>query len=229
MAAHLARFDAMESLLLQVERQTTTRGQSRAERWTFRKKGRRRVRIDVHFPVRRLVVVNESDLWEYIPDARRAAHTDLRPLSEEQRRAALANVLRPVAIEGLRFEGGGPEAELRYLGTRRLGPRPTHCIECVPADEGGGQRVRGWIDAQRHVLLRCEFLDDTGQVLAVSEASRVAEVAPGTWWPHRLTMTLLTSRGARQRVTFTRVSIGEAMPDSLFRFAAPEDAEVVEH
>jgi len=226
-ARHLARFSAMASLTLRVERQTTRKGKTSTERWTLRQKGTSLARVDYEFPVRRHIVANERELWEYLPTARKAARTDLAAMAPEPRQALLRRVLARVAVEGLRFDPGGPDAELRYVARVRLGGREAHCIECRRRGKAGARAVRGWLDAERLVLLRCEFLDPRGQILAECEASRVFEAAPGLWLPRRLTMKHLGTRGFTQVTTLQRVAVDAELPDALFTFRVPEGVEVV--
>lgn len=225
-AGHLARFDAVQSLLLRVERVTTRRGKTETDRWTFYQKGAQRFRIDCEFPLRRVVVANPVELWEYVPEARKAVRTDLGALSQEERRAALRNVLRRVALEGLRFEPDAAGAELRYVGLEQVDRRPAHCIEFRRKEAREAGSVRGWIDAERGVLLRCERRDKSGQVLAETVASEVFEAAPGFWFPRTLTVREMSARGHSQTLSFRRVVVNGEMADELFTFQVPEGTEV---
>jgi len=223
----LARFDALASLTLRVERQTTHRGKTTTERWTLRQKGGSRFRIDCEFPVRRLVVVNERELWEYIPQAKRAARTDLAAMKPEARARFLRGVLGRVAVQGLRFDTGGSGAELISRGSGTLGGRRVHRIECRRPGKGTDRVVRGAIDAERLVLLRCEFLDKNGQVAAVTEAGRVFEAAPGLWLPRQITLERFGGHGLTQVAMLRRVEVNAELADDLFEFQPPDGVEVV--
>jgi hypothetical protein len=87
--------------------------------------------------------------------------------------------------------------------------------------------LRGWLDTERLVLLRSEFLAEGGKVVARVDAANVAEVAPGIWFPHKLTFQAMGRQGARQEITFNRVRVNAPMDDSLFTFVPPEGVEVV--
>jgi len=224
---HLDRFKTLTSLTLRVERQVTRRGKTTTERWTLYQKGPARFRLDFEFPVRRLITINERELWEYVPRAKRAARTDLSGLSPDERAELLRQVLKRVAVPGLRLNAGGPQAELIDRGTATVQGRPVHRIECR-GREGNGRSARGAIDAERLVLLRCEFLDEDGHVVATTEADRVFEAAPGFWFPRRVAYKGLGGRGLTQTATFKRVAVNAALEDALFEFAVPDGVEVVE-
>lgn len=224
---HLAHFDGAASLTLRVERQTTQSGKTTTERWTVQQRGAAHLRIDCEFPLRRLLVADGRELWEYIPQARKARRTDLAAMKPDARAAFLRRVFMRTAVEGLRFNAGGPEAKLTYRGREQIGGRAAHYIECHQPTAKAARRVRGWIDAERLVLLRCEFIDAKGQVVATSEAGRVFEAAPGFWFPRQLTFKHLGGRGLAQVVTFREVVVGAKLPDSLFEFSVPEGVEVV--
>lgn len=224
---HLARLDGLATLTLRVERQTTRKGKTHTERWTFHQKGPNCLRIDYDFPVRRLIVANEQELWEYIPAAKKAARTGLSALGPEQRTAVLRAVLARVALEGLRFTAGGAGAELRYCGLVRLDGREAHCIECSRPAAKDARLVRGWLDAERLVLLRSEFVGKGDQTLATTAAGRVFEAAPGIWFPRRLTLKHLGGRGFTQVLTFKRVTVNRPLPDALFTFRPPDGVEAV--
>ena len=226
-ARHLARLDGLATLTFHIERQTTRKGKTHTERWTFRQKGPSRFRIDYAFPIHRVIVANERELWEYIPAARKAARTHLATLSPKQRAVVLRGVLARVAIEGLRFSSGGTGTQLRHCGSATVGGREAHRIECVRPDDKTTRLVRGWLDAERLVLLRSEFVGDGGHVLATTEAERVFEAAPGIWLPRRLTLKHLGGRGFKQVVTFRRVAINAELADTLFTFRPPDGVEVV--
>jgi len=226
-ARHLARLDSLKTLVLRVERVTTYRGKSQTERWTFSQKAPSCFRIEVEFPTRRTIVANEAELWEYIPEAKKAARTDLAALGAREREATLRAALSRVALDGLRFEAGGTDRELHYAGAEQVDGRPAHRIECRRPGDPKGEVACGWIDAERGVLLRSGLLDKRGRTLASTQASDFAEVAPGTWFPRRLSLTLLGPRGRSQELTFKRVEINSKLPDDLFTFQVPEGVEVV--
>lgn len=224
---HLARFGAIRSLVLRVERRTTFKGKTSTERWTYRQKGGERFRVDYEFPTRRLIVCNGEELWEYIPAARKAARTRLAALGQEERGAVVRATLRRVALEGLRFEAGGPRSVLRYLGTRRVAGRLAHGVECSSRSDGEQRVVRGWIDAERLVLLSCEFLGADGQPALRIEASRFAEAAPGLWLPRQLRIDRLGPRGRTELLTLRPIALNRGLPDGLFDFKVPEGVEVI--
>jgi hypothetical protein len=225
---HLARLDGLASLTLRVERQTTHRGKTTTERWTLYQKGAGRFRVEYEFPVRRVLVANERELWEHIPQAKKAARTDLAAMKPDERVAFLRGVLARVAVQGLRFDTGGPGAELVDRGTVEVDGRRARRIKCRRAGEGEARMVRGLIDAERLVLLRCEFLDETGQVVATTEAERVFEAAPGLWLPRRVTFKRLGGRGLTQVATLRRVEVNATLSDELFEFRLPDGVERVE-
>jgi outer membrane lipoprotein-sorting protein len=231
-ARHLACYDVLESLELRVERKTTIGRTSHSESWAFRQKGRDVFRVDYTFPQERVFIGTASELWEYIPAAKKARRIDLARLTGSQRIEVLGSVLSRLALNGLRFavdpagdaQSGGPVLSL--VGTSTMGGRPAYCIEAnMPGDPPRG--LRGWLDTERLVLLRSEFLAEGGKVVARVDAANVAEAAPGIWFPHKLTFQAMGSKGASQEITLTRVRVNEPMDDSLFTFVPPEDVEVV--
>lgn len=233
-ARHLARYDALTSLELRVERTTTAGRSTRSESWTFRQKGPDRFRVDYTFPHARTIVGTPTVLWEYIPAAKKAARTDLAALDDGARAVLLAAVLSRVAVNGLRFgvdagalAGDRPGAPgLALVGSRTVDGRPAQCVEVtVPGKLPRG--LRGWLDTERLVLLRCEFLADAGQVVGRVDAANVAEAAPGIWFPGRLTFQAMGPQGGRQEIVFTRVRVNTPMEDALFTFVPPDGVEVV--
>ncbi|NQT89051.1 hypothetical protein HQ560_19940 [bacterium] len=229
---HLARYDGLKSLELAVERTTTAGGIARSERWTFRQKGQDRFRVDYTHPHKRTIIGTPSDLWEYIPQAKKAAHTDLKSLTPDLHAEALQAVLNRVALNGLRFAAElpdeaaeGPQARLALLGERNVSGRSCHCIE-VAYGKDAARGLRGWIDAERLVLMRCEFLAK-GKVVARVTAKDILSVAPNVWFPRTLHFQAMDRTGARQEITFTRVRVNASMDDSLFTFEPPEGVEVI--
>jgi outer membrane lipoprotein-sorting protein len=226
-ARHLARFDAITTLALRVERQTTERGKTVIERWSFYQKGSDRFRIECEYPLQRTVVANPSELWEFVPDAKKAVRTHLAALAAKEREALLRPVLQRVAVDGLRFDVPAGDVSLRYLGLEDVGGRAAHGIECERKDEKGSQAVRGWIDAERGVLLRTELIGRRGQKLAQTVGADFFEAAPGLWFPRTLTIQDMSPRGASQTLTLKRVAINGDLPDGLFTLKVPGGTEVV--
>jgi outer membrane lipoprotein-sorting protein len=222
---HLRRLDDLQTLVLRVERRTTVGGQSATERWTVRQKGSDKFRIDVEFPTARRIVCDGASLWEYLPAAGKAALTHLGTLGEKDRKSILQATLRRVALDGLRFEAGASEAPLRSLGERQIAGRLAVGVECTGRREAKERVVRGWIDAERLVLVACEFVEG-GQAVMRTESSGFAEAAPGLWFPRQITVERLGPRGSREVVTLTATANGE-LPDELFQFQVPQGVEVV--
>ncbi len=226
-ARHLARFDSIITLALRVERQTTQRGKTAVERWSFYQKGSDRFRIECEYPLQRTVATNPSELWEYLPDAKKAIRTDLTALDAAGREALLRPVLGRVALDGLRFETPAAGAALTYLGAEEVAGRPAHAIACERKDEKGSRTVRGWIDAERGALLRTELVGNGGQKLAQTVATDFFEAAPGLWFPRTLTLQNMSPRGASQTLTLKRVAVNGDLPDSLFTLKVPDGTEIV--
>jgi len=225
-ARHLARFDSIATLALRVERQTTQRGKTAIERWSFYQKGADRFRIECEYPLRRTIVANPSELWEFVPEAKKAVRTDLSAMAAKDREALLRPVLRRVAVDGLRFDVPAAGASLAYLGLEEVGGRPAHGIECEQKDEKGARSVRGWIDAERGVLLRTELVGTRGKKLAQTTGADFFEAAPGLWFPRSLTLQDMSPRGASQTLTLKRVAVNGDLAEDLFTLKVPEGTEV---
>ena len=224
-ARHLNRFDGFESLVLRVERRATLGGQSATERWTVRQKDAVKFRVDVEFPAARQIVCDGAVLWEYLPAARKVAVTRLAALPGSDRQSMLRAVLSRIAVEGLRFEAPEEGASLRSLGERQVAGRRAVGVECRGRRGGKERMVRGWLDADRLVLLACEFVEG-GQTVMRTESSGFNEAAPGVWFPRQITVERLGPRGRREEVTLTPSALGE-LPDELFQFQVPQGIEVV--
>ena len=225
-ARHQARLAGLRTLVLRVERATTRGGQTVTERWLYRQKGAGQFRVDYQYPTPRTIVCNGTVLWEYLPDERKAAVTQLAKLAEASRRAALRAALGRVALEGLRFEGG-PPSRLHGLGKRTIGGRAAYGVECRAESEGPTRVVRGWIDAERGLLVQSECVGAEGQVVLRTSASGALEAAPGVWFPRQIVVERLGPKGRREVSILKQVVLNGSVPDQVFEFHVPDGVEVI--
>lgn len=219
------RFLNADTLSYTVKKVSVSRKMRTEERWVFRYKRPDLVRIDYQSPHERSVIINSSLLWEYIPQLRKAAKTDLSALTAEQKARKVAEVMAHVSVDGLRlgnFENMAKNA--RSVKIALWSGKP------VQAVEGADPRFAVYIEKERSVLLRTEIYDRKGNLVIRTEASRFMEAAPGFWMPQEIRATYGTKEGfVQSAITLQDIAVNTSLADELFRFAVPKGVEVILH
>jgi len=100
------------------------------------------------------------------------------------------------------------------LRSEALEDRPCYVLESRPVASADYARRVSWIDSERWIPLKEEYLDGRGQKTRQFSADRVEEIG-GHWTVTRRTMRTLQS-GKRTEVTFQEVSYDQSLPDNLF-------------
>ena len=201
-----------------MERETTK------ERWTFAYHAPDQVRIDYQEPSERVLVANESSLWEYIPAARKAMRTQLDKLPPAKRQAVIASVLGRVSVDGIRL--GDYHGMLSRVTQIRTNPdQPS-----VVLVEGVDPRFVVGIDTGKNVLISTEIYKPDGSLALRTVASDFWEVFPSFWFPRLIRATYGTDKGFI--TTDTAISSFQADAEAmkgLFHFIPPKGVTVVEN
>ena len=219
------RFLNADTLSYTVKRVTASTKMKTEERWVFRYQKPDRLRIDYQSPHERIIVMDGATLWEYIPQLKKAAKTDLAALHPGQKEQKISEVMAHVSIDGLRlgnFDGMAKNARsvknALWSGTQ------------VQVVEGADPRYAVYIDKERTVLLRTEIYDRKGNLVIRTEASRLTEAAPGFWIPQEIHATISTKDGFIQSaITLQDFRVNASFADDLFRFVVPKGVEVILH
>ena len=219
-----SRFSGIQNLSYTVEKTTRSERQTVTERWTMRYQQPDLLRIDYELPVARQVIMSRHDMWEYIPAVRKAMHTPLDKLTDEQRSVFVASVLGRVSVDGLRL------GDYQAMLPRVVSMRPGNVDTNVFAIEGRDPKFILEIDAARCVLLRTEIYDDKGVLKVRTAATDFAEIVPGFWFPKKILATYATGNGyAESSIELTRVRLNEDLPTGVFDFAPHEGVTVIEN
>jgi|GEM_PF-2436574 len=215
------KYASVSTLRYDVTRRVVSERQAGEDSWTFFYSSPDKVRIDVHTPHERTVIVNGEEMIEYIPLLRKAVVTRLAGRSPEEREKIVSPVLSRVALEGIR---PGRHAEMAAHATRfdRAEGRPDEVVI-----EGDCPAYRVAVDTSRSVLLSMEVRETDGQVRVSAEASDFVEAAPGFWMPTRLEWTQAGSGGvARCEARLSNVRVNGKLQDGLFALDLPSGTRV---
>jgi outer membrane lipoprotein-sorting protein len=201
-----------------MERETTR------ERWTFSYHAPDQVRIDYQEPSERILIANETNLWEYIPAARKAMRTQLDKLPPDKRQAVIASVLGRVNVDGIRL--GNYHGMLSRVTQIRTDPNQPSVVLV----EGADPRFVVGIETGKNVLVSSEIYKQDGALILRTVASDFREVFPSFWFPRHIRATYGTEKGFV--TTDTAISDfqldAEVMKDP-FHFIPPKGVTVVEN
>lgn len=217
-----SRFESLRSLRYTVSRKTTLGARATEERWAFRFRHPDALRVHYQAPQERLLIANGSNLWEFIPDARKVAHTDLTALSAAERGRRLAAVFARVAVPGMR------PGEHRALLARTVRVRADAAAPARLTIEGESPRFLIQLDTQRCVMTRTELYDDSGALTFRAVPDRFQEVAPGFWLPASIQITQSErDTFAVSEIALGEIAVNETLADDWFQFTPPEGVQVV--
>jgi len=219
------RFRNAETLSYTVKRVTATSKMKTEERWSFRFQRPDRLRIDYMAPHERTIMTDGATLWEYIPQLKKAAKTDLAALHADQRAQRISEVMAHVSVDGLRLGNYESMAKnARSVRTALWSGTPVQLVE------GADPRYAVYIDKERSVLLRTEIYDRKGNLVIRTEASRFVEAAPGFWMPQEIRATYGTKEGfVQSTISLQDIRVNGSLADSLFRFVVPKGVDIILH
>jgi outer membrane lipoprotein-sorting protein len=217
------RFEGLQSIQYAVQRTTSTPQKTVQETWTFALRQPDSFRLHYQVPDERMIVADRNSLWEYLPAARKARHTDLARMSPGDRADLVARTLSKVAVDGIRAGNGGDLVRRTVAVTREPGdPRVIHI-------EGRDPRFLMAVDTNRCVLLGSELYDKQGELSVQTRTASFAEVQPGFWYPEDIETTYQTGDGhVTTRARFSDIRINAAISNDVFRFVPPRRTEVLE-
>ena len=216
------RFAGLQSLQYQAERVATVNRQSQAERWQFAYRNPDCLRIDYQAPHARLVVINPDVLWEYVPAAGKALKTDLRSIAPAERQKRLMQVMARVAVEGLH---PGAVEPFRVRASKAF-PDPADPASWIL--DGLEPRFRLTLDPARKLMLNSELYDAKGQLTLRTEASEVAQVSPGNWFPGLIRVShLRDAESVSTETRLTLIKINQPIEDRQFEFTPPARVKVM--
>lgn len=214
-----SRFAGLPSLRYQVECVARNGRQSQTERWTFAYRAPDRIRIDYHEPVARTILIGPDEMWEYIPQARKAMRTDLSRLADGEKARRIADVSARVAVDGL--HPGTIPVDLPQASVSPLDPGWWRL-------QGDKSRICFDLDPLRKTLVRSEIFTSENRLAVRTEASDFLEAAPGFWFPRQIRCTYERDGSFTQRqIQLDQIEIGQALPDETFRFSPPAGIEIL--
>jgi outer membrane lipoprotein-sorting protein len=216
------RFSSLRSLRYQVVRTSLKGRQSQTERWVFTFSTPDRLRIDYQSPQERLILINADEMWEYIPSARQAMKTDLKPLAPAEKARRLAAVMARVSIDGL------------HPGAIEAFTNAVHQVTQVPGSnaiwrvDGLKPHFTLTLDPAHKTLLSAEIYDSQDRLTLRTEASDWQEALPGYWFPRRVRAVYpIKSEFVTSEVQLDGIELNHPQPDSLFTFSPPTGVKVI--
>ncbi|MBI2441916.1 MAG: hypothetical protein HYV35_11175 [Lentisphaerae bacterium] len=217
-------FDGVISMQYTAERTVKTDRMSIQERWRFRWQSPGCFRIDCQAPVERLIVVNETGLWEYLPSKKQAAHTDFAGMLPAERERRIAGVCAPVSIDGIRL-GQYVEMAKRAIKVVPEGPETDGLLRI----EGKNPRYVIVVDSKRRVVIKTEIYDGDGTVKLRTFAADFLEVQPALWYPSRVEATYRRDNGyVTTETVLGDIAVNLPIPTGFFEFKPPAGIGVIE-
>jgi outer membrane lipoprotein-sorting protein len=219
-----AHFSSAADLRYVVEKTSRMERETTKERWAFSYHAPDQVRIDYQEPSERILVANETTLWEYIPAARKAMRTRLDKLPPAKRQAVITSALGRVNVDGIRL--GDYHGMLSRVTRIRTDPNQPSVVLV----EGENPRFVVGIDTGRNVLVSTELYKPDGALTLRTAASNFKEVFPSFWLPRLIRATYGTEKG----FVSTDTALGDFHADAesvkdLFHFIPPKGVTVVEN
>jgi outer membrane lipoprotein-sorting protein len=217
------RFEELQSIQYAVERTTVARQGTVREQWTFTFRNPDCFRLHYQAPAERVIVANPDSLWEHVPAARKARHTNVARLSARDRSDLISQALARVAVDGIRV--GNCEDLVRRTTAFTRDPSEPQIVHI----EGRAPRFVMAVDTNRCVLLRSELYDQQGELGGRTRTESFTEVQPGFWYPKDIETLYRTAEGhVTSRTRFSDIRINAAISNDVFRFAPPRHTTVVD-
>ncbi|MBL7114182.1 MAG: hypothetical protein ISS35_00325 [Kiritimatiellae bacterium] len=212
--------DALPSLMYTARRTSTGEGQRIADEWTFRYVHPDRIRVDYADPLRRIVVINQGTMTEYIPEAKKAMVTALNKLSESERVVRVSQALSRVAVMGLRagdFSGMIPQVT-----------SVTRDKEGTVTIMGAPPRFEIVVDPKRQVILSSTIFDEDGKLMLQTRSTEFVQVEGNVWFPRRVkTMHRAAGTMVDSRIAFSGIQRKVPRVDEVFHLSLPENTEIL--
>lgn len=217
-----SRFVSMNSLSYQVDCVSQGEQQTMTERWRFIYQAPGYIRLDYQVPDARLIIVNPSEMWEYLPQAGAARRTNLARLSPKAQMDTLRQVLARVEVDGLR-PGRLTVRAKDFKGVTRPSANPA-----LWRIDGGKPRICFEVDPVQQTVRKTEVYDKKGNLLLRTEASDFVEAEEGWFLPRQIRCTY----GAKdvfvsRRFTLSDIKVNAPLDASLFTFDPPARIQVM--
>jgi outer membrane lipoprotein-sorting protein len=148
----------------------------------------------------------DDDRWIYIP-----ALKQVRRIAAQDKRSSFVG--SDFTYEDMSGREPGDERS-RVVGEETIGGRPCFVVEGVPVASSSFARRRAWIDKERWLPLKEQYLDASGQVLRAFSADEVQEI-DGRWTITKASMANLRS-GHRTEVALSQVAYDLGLDESAF-------------
>lgn len=213
----------MNTMSYSVKRAIVNSKLNAEDRWVFRFKKPDLVRIDYQAPHERVIIFDGSTLWEYIPQLKKAAKTNVAGMPKEKQAKIIADVMAHVAVEGLHLgDYGEMEKRASVVKTSSSLGRDVYVVE------GKGPRYAVYIDKEKKALLKTELYDQKGSLTLRTVGSRFIDAGKGFWLPQEIRSTCRTGNGFVQTtVTLHEIRIDAPISDEMFRFEVPKGIAVI--
>lgn len=213
-------FENLAALSYTATRTTISGTKSIEEKWDFRLKAPGLIKIEYYRPDRRLVIIDDATLWEYIPAAKKARRTDFATMKENDKAELVASVMSHVAIDGLRI---GDYSKL-LAGVTKV----TEGKDNIYVIEGQKPKFVIHVNGEKKILLHSEFYNDKGELIMKTDASQFAEAVPGFWFPKNIDAVYRTENGMiKSAIVMSNVRANDNPADMIFKFTPPEGVKVL--
>lgn len=214
-----SRFASLTSLSYTVNRTTITGIKSIEEKWDFRLKAPSLMKIEYYTPNHRLVVINETVLWEYIPSMKKALRTDLAAMPEEKKVKTVSSLMSHVAVDGLRI--GDYSKMIQRVTSVTRGENNIYIIQ------GQNPKFVVHTDGEKNSLIHSELYDEKGDLMIQTDASQFVRVAPEFWFPQNITAIYRSKNGMiKSQTVMTNIRANDNPADEIFLFTPPEGVKV---
>lgn len=217
------RFWNVTTMSYSVKRAMVTSKHNAEDRWIFHYKKPDRVRIDYLAPHERVIIFDGTTLWEYIPELKKAAKTDVAGMPKEKQAKTLADVMAHVTVDGLRLgDYSRMEKSASSVKTVSSSGKDVYVVE------GKGPRYVVYIDKDKQALLKTEIYDKKGALTLRTIGSRLIEVGKDFWMPQEIRSTYRSGTGFVQTtINLNDIRVDAPIADDMFRFEVPKGIAVI--
>lgn len=216
------RFLALDHLAYVAERTSQKGRQKQTETWSFVYRKPDDVRIELLGSQARVITLNRTNLWEFIPSVRKAMRTDLSSLSDAERTKRMMQVISRVAIDGM--HPGDVDSLCTNLARREPVAGLEHTVRFVGEDPD----VTVEVNTQRMYMVSSEINNNDDELVLRTRVMDVVEVAPGYWFPVHLELVHRDGKEfIRSTVRLRNVTVNGRPDDGLFQFTPSPGVEVI--
>lgn len=200
------------------------------EEWRFFFRNPGFAKVEVMLPKKIVLVVNQSDVWQYFLEEKKVVRRRIKDLKEKERMLLVGKLLKPYEIEGWGLSISSEFGDrLRLMREEMVEGRKCYLIECKPeADNPQQLKLLVWIDQERLAVVRRELYRGVDSLVRKTEGKKFLEIISGIWLPRKVESTIQTEKGeVRKRLVLRNIRVNKSMPEKTFQFSPPEGCEVI--